>query len=123
MELGKDKIDEFLSKEPGLDLYKTELARIMRLEGHVLSHEGERLLAMSTDMARVPGNVFSLLTNADIEFPKIKYETGTEVELTEERYSLFYIAETGACAAMPSKAFFQVTGKLETPCLPLTSEV
>ncbi|MBP8675392.1 MAG: oligoendopeptidase F, partial [Acetomicrobium sp.] len=62
LELGKDKIDEFLSKEPGLDLYKTELARIMRLEGHVLSHEEERLLAMSTDMARVPGNVFSLLT-------------------------------------------------------------
>ncbi|HXK99166.1 MAG TPA: oligoendopeptidase F, partial [Acetomicrobium sp.] len=56
---------------------------------HVLSHEGERLLAMSTDMAGVPGNVFSLLTNADIEFPKIKDETGTEVELTEERYSFF----------------------------------
>ncbi|MGB4436630.1 MAG: oligoendopeptidase F, partial [Acetomicrobium sp.] len=89
LELGKDKIDEFLSKEPELDLYKTELARIMRLEGHVLSHEGERLLAMSTDMAGVPGNVFSLLTNADIEFPKIKDETGTEAELTEERYSFF----------------------------------
>jgi len=89
LELSQDEIDEFLNEEPGLDLYKTELTRIMRLKGHVLSHEGERLLAMSTDMAGVPGNVFSLLTNADMEFPKIKDEKGAEVELSEERYSYF----------------------------------
>lgn len=87
--LGLEGVERYLTEEPGLDLYRVELARIMRLKGHILSVEGEKLLAMSGDVARVPEDVFSFLTNADMEFPKIRDEEGTEVELSEERYSYF----------------------------------
>lgn len=87
--LGLEGVERYLTEEPSLDLYRVELARIMRLKGHILSVEGEKLLAMSGDVARVPEDVFSFLTNADMEFPKIRDEEGTEVELSEERYSYF----------------------------------
>ena len=89
LELGKEGIDEFMKEESGLELYRVEIERIMRLKEHILSYEGEKLLAMSVDVGEVPEKVFSLLTNADIKFPKIKDEKGEEVELSEERYSYF----------------------------------
>ncbi len=89
LELGKEGIDEFMKEESGLELYRVEIERIMRLKEHILSYEGEKLLAMSVDVGEVPEKVFSLLTNADMKFPKIKDEKGEEVELSEERYSYF----------------------------------
>jgi len=89
LELGKEGIDEFMKEESGLELYRVEIERIMRLKEHILSYEGDKLLAMSVDVGEVPEKVFSLLTTADMKFPKIKDEKGEDVELSEERYSYF----------------------------------
>lgn len=72
--------------EPDLKLYGYFIDEILRQKEHILSAPEEHLLAMSADISIAPGNVFTMLNNADIKFPVIKNEKGEEVELTKGRY-------------------------------------
>jgi len=47
-----------MKEESGLELYRVEIERIMRLKEHILSYEGEKLLAMSVDVGEVRKRYF-----------------------------------------------------------------
>jgi oligoendopeptidase F len=83
-----DDIKKFMEEED-LKLYHFYIEEILRQKEHILSAAEERLLAMSADISITPGNVFSMLNNADIKFPIIKNEKGEDVELTKGRYGSF----------------------------------
>lgn len=79
-------IDGYLAQEPGLEEYRHRLDNILRRKPHTLSPKEEQLLAMAREMDDAPYNIFSMLNNADLSFPVIKDETGTEVELSHGRF-------------------------------------
>ncbi len=85
----EERLLDFLSREPRLDLYRFALEQITRVRAHVLPAEQELLLARMGNLADVPQNTFSMLTNADLKFPVIQDEEGREVELSEERYGKY----------------------------------
>jgi oligoendopeptidase F len=76
-------------EDADLKLYQFYIEEVLRQKEHILSAAEERLLAMSADISIAPGNVFTMLNNADIKFPVIKNEKGEEVELTKGRYGSF----------------------------------
>ena len=93
-------VPEILKMEPGLleDLIKSDnrlsdytqyLKNISRQRKHVLSHEEEKLLALSGEMAASSQLIFGMIDNADIKFPAIKDKDGESCELTKGRYSKF----------------------------------
>ncbi|MBW9147932.1 oligoendopeptidase F [Clostridium sp. CM028] len=82
-------IDEAICKIPKLKIYEFYLLDILSQKPHTLSVEGEKLLASVSDCLNAPGNIFEMLTNADMTFPSIKDEKGNEIELTEGNYSIF----------------------------------
>lgn len=73
------------------DLKKYEFAinDILKMKPHILSKKEEKLLAAVSDCLEAPGNIFSMLSNADMKFPDVIDEDGNEVELTEVKYSKF----------------------------------
>lgn len=81
-----DKLISFIKSNEKLAFYKKYIDVIVRTKPHVLSASEEQILAMSGEMANAPGNIFSMLNNADMKFPTIKDEKGHEVELTKGRY-------------------------------------
>lgn len=83
------RIETFLEGAEELALYRFALSEVFRARPHVLSATEEALLAGMGEMAQTADNVFSMLTNADIRFPSIRDEGGSEVELSEERFSRF----------------------------------
>lgn len=85
----EEKIQQFLQSNSELAVYKHYLDDILRIKGHILSEEGERVLALSGDVTRTPYQVFSMFNNADIKFPAIKDEEGREIELTKGNFSVF----------------------------------
>jgi len=85
----EDKLNEFMNKNSGLDIYRQYIREILRQKEHVLSEREEEILALSTEVGNVPSDVFSMLNNADIKFPFIKDEEGNLVELTKGRYIKF----------------------------------
>ncbi|MBX9721433.1 MAG: oligoendopeptidase F, partial [Candidatus Obscuribacterales bacterium] len=85
------QLHAFLSKEPKLGIYKQHLNDVMRQRKHILSKDTEALLARSANIATVPDNAYSMLTNADMEYPKIEVEKGKEVQLTDGNFVNFFL--------------------------------
>lgn len=88
LSLSEDQLRSFIS-HPDLSLYKRTLEELLREKPHVLSKSEETLLAMTGNMAGSASNIFGMINNADIQFPKIKNEKGEEVQLTHGSYIQF----------------------------------
>lgn len=89
LKMKENQIKKLIEEEDGLKLYELFLEQIMEKKPHVLSEEEEKILASVSDCLSAPGNIFGMLTNADMTFPVIRDEEGNEVELTEGNYSVF----------------------------------
>lgn len=84
LSMPEERLKEFIDA-PSLKEYSFNLRELLRQKKHVLSQSEEALLAKAVEMAGTSDNVFSMLTNADMEFESIKNEKGEKVEMSEER--------------------------------------
>lgn len=82
----EETLKDFISRNEGLKTYSQYFNEILRQKKHTLSEREEEILAMSSEVAHVPSDVFKMLNNADIKFPFIKDQNGEEVEVTKGRY-------------------------------------
>ncbi|MNB76093.1 Oligoendopeptidase F, plasmid [compost metagenome] len=88
LSLPVEKLDQFIA-DPSLSAYTFTLTEMKREKAHVLTKAEEALLAQVGNISQAPQNIFSMLNNADLKFPKIKNEEGKEVELTHGSYIQF----------------------------------
>jgi oligoendopeptidase F len=86
LSLSKDDLSGFLKRDEKLKLYAHYIEDLLRMKGHVLNADGEKMLADAGEIAQAPGDIFRMLDNADMRFPIIKDTDGSEVELTKGRY-------------------------------------
>lgn len=84
--LGEDKLKKFIEKESKLEFYQHFFDNIMRQKEHYLSEKEEKILALAGEVTQGSENIFSMLNNADLEFPIIKDENDEEIRLTHGRY-------------------------------------
>jgi oligoendopeptidase F len=84
-----ERIEAFVAKTKGLELYSHKLAELMLRRDHVRNPEVEELLAQYSQVSQGPSNTFSMLDNADLKLPMIKNEEGVEVQLTHGNYIVF----------------------------------
>lgn len=87
-------IDTYLTAELALATYRHALDSLLRQRDHVLSAEQERLLAAAGEMAMAPGQIFSMLDDADLRYGTITDEDGNDVVLTKGSYSRFIESRT-----------------------------
>ncbi len=87
--LSEEDINKAIDKLEPLKLYEKYLKDILEQKPHILSEEGEKLLASAENSLSAPGNIFNMLTNADMTFPVIQDENNYSIELTEGNYSVF----------------------------------
>jgi oligoendopeptidase F len=79
-----DKMKSLLA-DKDLSPYKLFLEDMLRTKPHSLSKEMEELLAKSSPLGNSPTNIYSMLSK-DVKFPKIKDESGKEVQLTRANF-------------------------------------
>lgn len=116
--------EEAVRAVPELELYRFYIERIMKKKPHVLSKEEEKLLAAVSDCLVAPGNIYNMLTDADMVFPEIKDETGSTVELTEVNYSSFIKSKDRNVREAAFKALFDTYKKyVNTISTSLTSNI
>lgn len=85
--LEPEKLLEALEITPALAKYKFFIANLLRQKKHILSPAEEQLLAQASEICQAPANIFTILTNADLKFPKTLSESGELTALTEGRYN------------------------------------
>jgi len=83
--MSREAWDKWFAENPDLSLYRQFIDDELRTRAHVLSAPEERLLALSANMSRAPGNANTALRETDMQFPTVKDENGNDVELSEGR--------------------------------------
>lgn len=86
---GAEKLGDFMAACDELKLYELMFSRIVRQKAHILPAEQEALLAAMGELAGSPDDVFSMLTDADMNFGEIEDEDGTKQPLTQESYGRY----------------------------------
>lgn len=81
-----ERLERFYREEPGLELYRRQIQEICRLKEHCLTAEMEKLLAEATEMSNTASDTFSVINNADFQFPEVEDEKGEKVRITHGRY-------------------------------------
>lgn len=105
LSLPKEDLMVFIEHNNDLKLYKHYLENLLRMQNHILDADREKMLAEIGEIAQAPGDIFRMLDNADIRFPKVKDEHGNEVELTKGRYIKFMESENREVRKSAFEAF------------------
>lgn len=108
--LPEEQLDSYIS-DPQLADYKFTLQEIKREKAHVLSKTEEALLAQVGNLSQAPQQIFGMINNADMKFPKIKDEHGKEVELTHGSYIQFLENPNREVRERAFKAVYETYGK------------
>lgn len=82
-------IERFMKEKPELELYRIQIQEIQRRKAHSLTAELEKTVAMTGEMAQVPEQVFSVISNADLVYPEITDENGEKVRLSHGNFVPF----------------------------------
>lgn len=89
LSLDEAVIKSYLKENEELQLYTQELEEINKERPHILPSEQEEILSQMSEVTSAPSNTFSMLNNADLEFPIIHDENGEETQLTHGNYVHF----------------------------------
>ena len=84
----EDKLEEFLAPDE-MKPYRFTIENIARTREHCLDAQRERMLAQLGDVAQTPQDAYEMLTNVDMELPKIHDENGNEVQLTAGNFGVY----------------------------------
>ena len=106
MAIDEKVLDGFYKDEPELETYRRSLYQIRRRAAHILSDEGEKLLAAAGEMADAPDRIRSTFSDADLTFDDVVDGQGnvhpltdgtlvpllesTDVKLRENTFKTFY---------------------------------
>ena len=106
LRIGAAKIARFVAKEPKLRVHRFPLDRALRVAPHTLDDAGEKLVAQFAKMSGSGGAAYTILANADMEWPKIKLSTGEEVTLDQSAYTKYREAANRDDRKLVMDAFF-----------------
>ncbi|MFB6070191.1 MAG: oligoendopeptidase F [Halanaeroarchaeum sp.] len=84
----REEIETMIEETPGLETYDHYLDDVLRKKAHVRSAEVEAVLSDLGEVLGAPGDIYGMLTNADLTFPTVERPDGTEVELTQSNFTL-----------------------------------
>jgi oligoendopeptidase F len=85
--LSREELDALVAEEPGLEAYDHYLDDVIRMKPHTRSTEVESLLADLSEVTGAASDVYSMLTNADMEFPTVEDPDGEAVEITQSNFT------------------------------------
>ena len=83
-----DKVARFLDSDK-IKPYRHLLCDMLAKKEHTCSQKEVKVLAMASQMADSPSDIFSKFNNADVKFGKVHDEHGDEKELTSAGFSVF----------------------------------
>lgn len=88
LSIPEEKLNDFLAPEE-MKPYRFMVENLNRTREHTLDAQRERMLAMLGDAAQTPQDAYEMLTNVDMELPKIHDAEGNEVQLTAGNFGVF----------------------------------
>ncbi|NGM70032.1 oligoendopeptidase F [Natronolimnobius sp. AArcel1] len=89
-ELTREEFDEFVDSESDLETYEHYVDDVLRMKPHTRSPEVEELLADLGEVMGGTGEVYTMLSNADMEFPTVEAPAEDDedaIEITQSNFT------------------------------------
>ena len=86
-ELTREAFDAMVADEPELATYEHYVDDTLRLKPHTRSQEVEELLADLSEVTGTAGEVYNMLSNADMTFPTVETPDGEAREITLNNFT------------------------------------
>ena len=77
---------DWLDATAELEPYRFPILETYRQQLHVLDEDGERLLAFAGPFGTTPAKTYSMLADADVDFPEVKLSDGSTVTASHATY-------------------------------------
>lgn len=84
--LSDEEIWAYFEEEAKLDVYRHFVQNMLSNRAHILSSQEESLLAGASEIFSTASTTFSMLNNADLQFPVVKNEEGESIQLSHGVY-------------------------------------
>ena len=114
LQVGEAKVNAFLAAEPGLSVFKFQLANILRQAPHTLGSEAEAVMAAAAAPLAGPESIRDQLNDSDLPWPSIKLKSGKTVRLDDQGFSAAREAPDREDRAKVMMLFFGAYGKFKT---------
>ncbi|MFC4542716.1 oligoendopeptidase F [Halosolutus amylolyticus] len=85
-DLTREEFDEMVAAEPDLETYDHYVDDVLRMKPHTRSAEVEALLADLSEVTGATGEVYNMLSNADMTFPTVEDPDGDAVEISQSNF-------------------------------------
>ncbi len=101
-------VEQFINEQEGLNDYKIYLDNLFRKVEHQLSEEEEKILALSGMISENTASVYRTFSNAEMPYPTVVLNDGTEALLDKSGYSKYRAVENRADREKVFDAFWSV---------------
>ncbi len=108
--MDEKKLQSWLERED-LGIYRRYINDITRMRPHTLSPDQEKLLAGAGEMAGSFDTIYSMLTDADIEFPQVTDSNGKSIQLSSGNYILLLQSTDRQLRRNAYEALYDTYGK------------
>ncbi len=104
--LGRKRVDGFLASDRSLAAFRHTIDNILRTAPHTLDAAGEGLVAQFGLTSDAASATYTMLSTADMPWPKVKLSDGTTVTLDQPAYTKYRGVENRADRKTVMDAFF-----------------
>ncbi len=86
-QLDREDVAAMVEAEPALETYEHYFDDVLRMKPHTRSAEVENLLAELGEVTGAPGEIYNMLSNADMEFPAVDGPDGEPRQITLNNFT------------------------------------
>lgn len=108
--MDEKKLQSWLERED-LGIYRRYINDITRMRPHTLSPDQEKLLAGAGEMAGSFDTIYSMLTDADMDFPQVTDSNGKSIQLSSGNYILLLQSTDRQLRRNAYEALYDTYGK------------
>lgn len=86
-QLERSDVEELVDEEPELETYEHYFDDVLRQKRHTRSEEVEELLSDLGEVTGAPGEIYNMLSNADMTFPTVEGPEGEDKQITLSNFT------------------------------------
>ncbi len=116
-----ETLESFFREEPALSQYRLLIDRVLRQRSHVLSPEGEALLAAAGQLGQSPDDIFSYLNDADMRFDDVLDSEGVTHAVTHGSFSALLQSPDRTLRRAAFESLYSVYGQFRNTSAALLS--
>lgn len=110
LQIGGDKLRQFIAAEPRLASYRFYLEELLRRASHTLSEPEEKILASASAVTAGPSTTSGLLLNAEFPYPSVTLSNGRPVKVDQQSFFELRQSKNRADRQTVMSAYFRALG-------------